>query len=131
MSDYTFNINFEERINELRQSAIGAPVELQIVWMAELLCICLLLKYRDSSRKIIKLDKAWRLTHKAAAVMVSDIGVSFQTAVDLFGFRDTFVHAGLIAAVPHQIQFLSRPQSELDILQKFTGVNLNQGRSLL
>lgn len=62
MSDYTYDINFEERVRSLRQSATGMPIELQLVWVAELLCIWLLLKNRDSSNKVIHLDKAWRLT---------------------------------------------------------------------
>ena len=131
VSDYTYDINFEERVRSLRQSATGMPIELQLVWVAELLCIWLLLKNRDSSNKVIHLDKAWRLTHRSATMLANTAGLGFRTVAILFDFRDAFVHEGLLSAVPYQLQLLSRPQQEFDTLQKVVGVKLNPGRSLL
>lgn len=131
MSDYTYDINFEERVRSLRQSATGMPIELQLVCVTELLCIWLLLKNRDSSNKVIHLDKAWRLTHRSATMLANTAGLGFRTVAILFDFRDAFVHEGLLSAVPYQLQLLSLPQQELDTLQKVVGVKLNPGRSLL
>lgn len=131
MSDYTYDINFEERVRSLRQSATGMPIELQLVWVTELLCIWLLLKNRDSSNKVIHLDKAWRLTHRSATMLANTAGLGFRTVAIIFDFRDAFVHEGLSSAVQYQLQLLSLPQQELDTLQKVVGVKLNIGRSLL
>lgn len=129
MSDYSFNTDFDKLIRVLRQSAVGAPVELQLVWMAELLSI-LLLKNRDNPTScIIKQTGYWRITHGATPSLASTVGLQHKTVSLLLKFRDAFVHNGSIAAV--QLQLLSLPQKELDTLQEITGVKLNPGRSPL
>lgn len=131
MSDYSFNTDFDKLIRVLRQSAVGAPVELQLVWMAELLSI-LLLKNRDNPTScIIKQTGYWRITHGATPSLASTVGLQHKTVSLLLKFRDAFVHNGSIAAVQLQLQLLSLPQKELDTLQEITGVKLNPGRSLL
>lgn len=131
MSDYSFNTDFDKLIRVLRQSAVGAPVELQLVWMAELLSI-LLLKNRDNPTScIIKQTGYWRITHGATPSLASTVGLQHKTVSLLLKFRDAFVHNGSIAAVQLQLQLLSLPQKELDTLQEITGVKLNIGRSLL
>lgn len=131
MSDYSFNTDFDKLIRVLRQSAVGAPVELQLVWMAELLSI-LLLKNRDNPTScIIKQTGYWRITHGATPSLASTVGLQHKTVSLLLKFRDAFVHNGSIAAVQLQLQLLSLPQKELDTLQEITGVKLNPGRSPL
>lgn len=131
MSDYSFNTDFDKLIRVLRQSAVGAPVELQLVWMAELLSI-LLLKNRDNPTScIIKQTGSWRITHGATPSLAATVGLQHKTVSLLLKFRDAFVHNGSIAAVQLQLQLLSLPQKELDTLQEITGVKLNPGRSPL
>lgn len=131
MSDYSFNTDFDKLIRVLRQSAVGAPVELQLVWMAELLSI-LLLKNRDNPTScIIKQTGSWRITHGATPSLAATVGLQHKTVSLLLKFRDAFVHNGSIAAVQLQLQLLSMPQKELDTLQEITGVKLNPGRSPL
>lgn len=131
MSDYSFNTDFDKLIRVLRQSAVGAPVELQLVWMAELLSI-LLLKNRDNPTScIIKQTGYWRITHGATPSLASTVGLQHKTVSLLLKFRDAFVHNGSIAAVQLQLQLLSLPQKELDTLQEIMGVKLNPGRSPL
>lgn len=131
MSDYSFNTDFDKLIRVLRQSAVGAPVELQLVWMAELLSI-LLLKNRDNPTScIIKQTGYWRITHGATPSLAATVGLQHKTVSLLLKFRDAFVHNGSIAAVQLQLQLLSLPQKELDTLQEITGVKLNPGRSPL
>lgn len=132
MSDYSFNTDFDKLIRVLRQSAVGAPVELQLVWMAELLSILLLLKNRDNPTScIIKQTGYWRITHGATPSLAATVGLQHKTVSLLLKFRDAFVHNGSIAAVQLQLQLLSLPQKELDTLQEITGVKLNPGRSPL
>lgn len=131
MSDYSFNTDFDKLIRVLRQSAVSAPVELQLVWMAELLSI-LLLKNRDNPTScIIKQTGSWRITHGATPSLAATVGLQHKTVSLLLKFRDAFVHNGSIAAVQLQLQLLSLPQKELDTLQEITGVKLNPGRSPL
>lgn len=131
MSDYSFNTDFDKLIRVLRQSAVGAPVELQLVWMAELLSI-LLLKNRDNPTScIIKQTGYWRITHGATPSLAATVGLQHKTVSLLLKFRDAFVPNGSIAAVQLQLQLLSLPQKELDTLQEITGVKLNPGRSPL
>lgn len=132
MSDYKFSTDFGKLVTVLRQSTAGAPIELQLVWMAELLSILLLLKNRDRPNgHIIKQTGSWRIPHSIAPTLAPTVGVHPKTVSLLLKFRNTFVPNGSIAAVQLQSQLLSIPQKELDTLQEVTGVKLNQGRSLL
>lgn len=132
MSDYKFSTDFGKLVTVLRQSTAGAPIELQLVWMAELLSILLLLTNRDRPNgHIIKQTGSWRITHSIAPTLAPTVGLHPKTVSLLLKFRNTFVHNSSIAAAQLQLQLLSIPQKELDTLQEVTGVKLNQGRSLL
>lgn len=125
MSDFKDNIDWELAVQRLRLSCAGQCLDLQLVWMFEILAILMFLNNKES-KYVLRLAESWRLTHKNMPNLAEAIGISRVLVRKLGEYRDTFCHFGFLAAKPIMQDVLSESNSEeLDRLQQYTGVTLN------
>lgn len=132
MSDFKDSIDWSYMMQRLQVACLGQPLELQLLWLFEILSIFLFLKNKDASRHIIRLDKSYRLTHANMPILAADLGFTPKFIKQLADYRDTFVHFGYLEAAPLLTKFFeSISPEELGLLQQVTGVTLNMRNSLV
>lgn len=130
MNDFQDSVNWDYAVTRLRTACMGQPIELQLLWLFEILTI-LLFKANVGTRYVIRMDEAYRLTHRNMASVAGSLGLSKLTVGRLASYRDTFVHFGYLEATPLLEKFFERTSSEeIDLLQQVTGVTLNMRNSL-
>lgn len=125
MSDFTDGTDWELAVQRLRLSCVGQCLDLQMVWLFEILAI-LLFQANKGSKYVVRLSKSWRLTHRDMPKLVPAVGISQSLVNRLIAYRNTFCHFGFLDAKPLLQEFLATaPPEELDRLQRYTGVTLN------
>lgn len=131
MSDFKDSVDWNYAVARLRTSCIGQPLELQAVWMFEILAVLLFLKHKDKAKDVKRIEGAYRLTHAKMINFAASVGLTESTVGILSAYRDKFVHFGYLEATPLLERFFSETSSQdLDRLQQYTGVTLNMRNSL-
>lgn len=131
MSDFKDDINWNIALSDLREACKYRVLELQLVWMFEIITI-LLFQINIGSKLVRRLDGAYRLTHKGVIQLASQVGVREGTLGRLSEYRDTFVHFGYLRAKPLLLEFLEYVTvEELDNLMQVSEVTLNLRNGLL
>lgn len=125
MSDFRDGIDWNAAVTRLRLSCTGQALDIQVVWMFEVLAIQLFLIAKGTPL-VTRLSKSWRLTHRDMRKLAPEVGLRISTVQRLSTYRDTFCHFGFLDAKLLLQDFLLKTDSdELDRLQQYTGVTLN------
>lgn len=131
MSDFTDDIDWMYAAKRLKLACMGQVLELQLVWMFEILSI-VLFSINIKHKYVIRLDKSYRLTHANMKLLADTVGLQKRTVGYLSDYRDKFVHFGYLEAQPQLDKLLENvPSEDMDKLQRITGVTLDFNSRLL
>lgn len=131
MSDFQDNIDWKYTVIRLRSSCVGQPLNIQLIWMFEILSI-VLFTLNTKSRYVVRLDKSYRLTHEHMVYLAATVGLQSSTIGYLSAYRNKFVHFGYLEAQTLLDKLLQNiTEEDLKQLQKITGVTLDFDNRLL
>lgn len=128
MPEFPLNDDGSLNIENLRRLFQYYPLEVQLIWLAELLvCKAYNKEYPNvSSCKLIRLNSkktAYIITQDGAKILL--LNECDPVYLDrLFNFRNCFVHNGAITALL-SLNLIRNTANEIDKLATFAGVTLN------
>lgn len=127
-----FELNFDPNVicNMLRKSFHYYPIEMQLVWLSELLLITAFTRIENPNK--IKLNKAkdkYVFTQRDSRFIINNILNDNYTYTLLDKFRNEYVHKGSDCAYDLFKELFSS-RNPVDKLAKFAGVTLNWNCSL-
>lgn len=132
MGEIKIGYNFLERITKLRESTISAHLELQLVWLCEMVILyCVQQLYESGVVNVVKINKGTIHYSEGRVIQYFRQGIAdaalaedyLSAAGRLITFRDAFVHQG-IEPSRKALSKLLEIQDKLDTLAGFMGVTL-------
>ena len=121
--------NCQERITKLMVSIVKYPLELQLIWLADLLCNLMLLKYPTAFKNFKSVEGSNEVSI-SYRFLIKILGTELKELYLielLFTFRNTYVHKGADVAKPYFDELLSNKEG-LQHLTEYACVTLNFNR---
>lgn len=109
-------------LSKLLVDIVNYPLELQLVWLTEILL------YTVISRENYSVDKVY-VHYSEVPEMLAAAGLPKNTSSLLFKFRNTYVHLGHTAALPI-LRTLIQDEPGLGTLADYAGVSLSYNKTL-
>lgn len=129
--EFDIKEDFLEKIKLLQDSAKNSPLELQLVWLCELLLVSTLIGALNGEYKIIITDSTAHWDYGRAHRMFCANNKPLASACSLLvKFRKEFVHGGYVIAITTLQKLIESNLSELLIISNKLGVPLNPKRTI-
>lgn len=131
MPEFTKDFNVSAVLNSFRKSFKYYPIELQLVWLLEILLILSYDKLKGTNTKLLKYHKEsgnWTLNQKKARIIIFELtNCDLSTVAVLEDFRNKYVHLGATVAYDDFISLCTKEDNKytLNYLADFVGVTLN------
>lgn len=135
MPEFAKDFNAEDALNSFRKSLKYYPIELQLVWLFEMLVIIAYTKASEDGSSLIGFNKRsgnYVLTQSKTRVIISSILASDKILKLLETFRNYYVHKGPDQAYKFykDVFTKSNRRNEMNKLADLAGVTLNWNCSL-
>lgn len=136
MPEFTKDFNVSAVLDSFIRSFKYYPIELQFVWLLEILLILSYDKLKGTNSKLLKYHKEsgnWTLNQKKARIIIFELtSCKLKTVALLEDFRNKYVHLGAAAAYGVFISLYTKEENKciLNKLADFVGVTLNWNCSL-
>lgn len=129
MGEYKHNFNYYTTISTLRESCKYYPVELQLIWLVEILLLSAYMANRENCHKNSKgLDVFY--FGNLLKVSKNIDGLDHNTLRTLVKFRNVYVHEGAVAAQDYFNTLVYAERPKLLRLAELAKIELNLGVDL-
>ena len=129
MTEYLPDFDYTEYIERLKADMKYYPVELQLVWLLELLLMLVYLQHR-SSYTVNDRGKHVFYARNLIDYLGDNKKINMSFMRVFTQFRNKYVHEGPTAASSLYDKLIHKYTDQLKILAKFVGIRLNFGLDL-
>lgn len=126
MGTYIKDVDYQQIMNDIRFSFYYYCIELQLVWLAELLILHYYTLCKNTMRSYIRSHRDYDVfTPRKVSELLRASDKPYQVYNDLVKFRNIYVHSGSQAAFSIFRDLCNNHKLELIELARIVDVNLN------